>query len=223
MNFNLLKKSVQTSWSQIKLSVKVTVIFYLKFNIILIHFFIETKIGYSFYLFCLLYGFFGCSNTQNSSCYITDVLATLLVLYVMSTIVELWFLVKIPFTRKILDNLLTKEYVFKNLNDHILSQMTFKTFGIFIATVCIDSATAQVEQIQNKSNAREIMNEYYKSLEKAELKPDLNLKLYNDARNEAYFNLNKTPEGLISKSISNDTTKYAWLWLSKVIGDFNKN
>ena len=202
MLFNFLKNLMQICWFIIKPFMRFTVIFYLKFNIILIHFFIETKIGYSLYFFCLLYGLFGCSDTQDSSCHVSNVLATLLVLYIMSTIVELWFLVKIPFTRKMLDNLLTKEYVLKDLNDHTLSQMTFKTFGIFIATVFIDSATAQVEHIQNESNAKEIMNDYYKSLKKAELKPDLDSKLYNDASNEAYSHLNKKPKGFISKSIS---------------------
>ena len=168
-------------------------------HISLIYFFIETKIGYSFYIFCVLYGLFGCDKTN---CYVSNIFAIFFVLYIISTVVELWFLVKIPFIRKILDNFLTKEYILKHFNDHILSKIAFKTFGLFIATILIDSGTAYVEQMKNQSSAIEIMDEYYKSLNKAELKHDPNSKLYKDAINKAYCHLDKKPEGLIFKSIN---------------------
>ena len=222
MLFNFLKNLMQICWFIIKPFMRFTVIFYLKFNIRLIRFFIETKIGYSLYFFCLLYGLFGCSDTQDSSCHVSNVLATLLVLYIMSTIVELWFLVKIPFTRKMLDNLLTKEYVLKDLNDHTLSQMTFKTFGIFIATVFIDSATAQVEHIQNESNSRHPMDDYYKALEVKQEKPDFNAREYKDAIKERNFHLHKKAEGLFTKSVNSEQAKHLWSEISKTISGFGK-
>lgn len=53
MNLNTLKKLVQTSWSQIKLFIKFTITLYLKLNTLFAHFFTETYIGYTFYLFCI--------------------------------------------------------------------------------------------------------------------------------------------------------------------------
>ena len=220
MNFNFLKNLLQTCWSTIKLSVKVTTIFYLKFNIRLTHFFIETKIGYSFFLFSTLYGLFGCSSAE--TCHVTHALATLLVLYIMSTVAELWFLVKIPFTRKILDQLLTKEYILKYMGEHSYTKAAFKTFLTVIGAVALESGTSHVEHIQNTANSRHPMDDYYKALEVKQEKPDFNAREYKDAIKERNFHLHKKAEGLFTKSVNSEQAKHLWSEISKTISGFGK-
>lgn len=91
---------------------------YLKLHIILIYFFIETKIGYSFYLFFVLYGFFGFDETNYHE---SHDFASLFVLYIIKTTIELWLLFTIPFTKKYLDQLLTEKYIVRYLGGYNLT------------------------------------------------------------------------------------------------------
>jgi len=191
----------------------------LKFNIRLLHFFGKTKIGYSFYLFAVLYGLFGCSNSEN--CHDSHIFATFFVLYIISTAIEIWFLVKIPFTRKILDELLTKEYILKYLSEYTASKLVLSFVSSAVGAVILESGTKYVEHQQNLQNSREFLRDYYAGLEHTNQKHNPNSREYKDAINERNFHLRQRSEGLFTKGIKSETTKHIWTEVSKTVSAYN--
>ena len=83
---------------------------FVKFDLQLLRFFSDNIFGYSFYIFCLFYGFFGCNHDVNP-CNITHSLAAIFVCFLSGLMVQTYILVKIPFTRQYLENLVGKQYI----------------------------------------------------------------------------------------------------------------
>ncbi len=223
MDFNTLKKWIQIYWSQIIFFLKLIILsyltltfkLYLKLHIPLIYFLIETKFGYSFYFFLILYGFFSCNGIN---CHAANTFAAFFVLYIIQSAFELLMLFKIPFTRKILEDLLTKKYILSYFNEYTLTRIFFKTVGLFIGAVFIDVSTEYLDHLQNQVNAKKIMDDYHTSLKIAGLQHDFDSDAYKNAIREAYSNLHRKPVGLISKSINNEIIKHFCSWLLKIIG-----
>ncbi len=96
---------------------KITSLFkiYFSIDIKLIYFFSDTLPGYLFYLFCIFYGFFGCTG---ENCTITHSLAAIFVVIMIGLVIQTYILVKIPFTRKYLENLVGKDYLEKYLGKY---------------------------------------------------------------------------------------------------------
>ena len=208
-----LNHLVQRYWSKIRPFIKFTATLYLKVNIRLIHFFIETKIGFSLFLFLMIYGLFGCTNSEN--CKLSHALALYFILYLMSTIVEFWFLVKIPFTRKILDELLTKAYIVKYLGEHTLTKTTVKAFGTAFTILAIESGSSHMETLGHIQKSRGPIDDYYAGLEHSGAKHDPNSRDYRDAIKQRDFHLRQKSEGLFTKTLHNDSIKHAWSQMAK--------
>jgi len=91
----------------------------------LIYFFSDTLIGYVFYIFCIFYGFFGCTNS-NGNCNITHGLAAVFVIFMIGLVIQTYALVKIPFTRAYLENLVGKDFLEKYLGKYRSSEALAK-------------------------------------------------------------------------------------------------
>ncbi len=89
--------------------------FYLKLQLKLIWFFTETKIGYCIYLFCIMYGVSGLSSTKNE---VIKAWCILFAITIAGLVVQWYILVKIPFTKKLLENWLTREYIVNHFGEY---------------------------------------------------------------------------------------------------------
>jgi len=88
-------------------------------DIKLIYFFSNTLIGYIFYIFCIFYGFFGCTG---DNCNIMHSLAAIFVVSMIGLVIQTYALVKIPFTRAYLENLVGKNSLDKYLGKYTGSE-----------------------------------------------------------------------------------------------------
>ncbi len=88
---------------------------YFKFNTRLVHFFVGTKIGFAFYVLCIVYHFYSHNDINNT---ILANFNTFLFYLIINTSVGLWFLLKIPFSRRFLEGLLTKKYLIRYLGKY---------------------------------------------------------------------------------------------------------
>ena len=79
----------------------------IKIDIRLLCFF-SSKFGYGFYLWCMVYAFFGCTGNE---CKISHSLAAIFVLFLIGLMLQTYILLKIPFTRQYLENLVRQSYI----------------------------------------------------------------------------------------------------------------
>ena len=123
---------------------------YFKVNIRLLHFITENMFGYLVYLFVMVYGTYGGRDTgvYETSHYIS----LFITMYLLGQAVELYVLCKIPFTRKLLDNLLTKEYILKYLGEHTMSKLFLKMAVPLVGTAAIEVYTAE-QSLERNSDA----------------------------------------------------------------------
>lgn len=97
--------------------------FLFQFDLRFISFFSDNLFGYSFYIFCVVYGFFGCSG---DSCTIPHSCAAIFAVFTVSLTIQTYLLVKIPFTRAYLENLLGATYIEKYLGKYTGSEALAK-------------------------------------------------------------------------------------------------
>ena len=116
--------------------------FFFTIDIKLISFFSDNLAGYIFYIFCIFYGFFGCVG---DNCNITHSLAAIFVVFMIGLVIQTYGLVKIPFTREYLENLVKKDFIEKHLGNYTGSEALVKIFkyvGPAISLVAAETITA---------------------------------------------------------------------------------
>jgi hypothetical protein len=163
-----------------------------KFDIRLLCFFSDNIFGYGFYLWCLFYGFFGCSRDD---CTISHSLAALFVLFLFGLMLQTYILLKIPFTREYLENLVGQSYIEKYLGKYTGSEMLIKLFkycGPVIAAAGAELLTANIEaqrQFEAAQQAQRIFDQHHKaagslpSVEELKQNADLQLEYVKKASN----------------------------------------
>ncbi len=97
--------------------------FLFQFDLRLVSFFSDNKAGYIFYLFCVLYGFFGCSG---NNCTVSHFCAAIFVIFTATVTLQTYLLVQIPFTRAYLENLLGIAYIEKYFGKYNGSEVLIK-------------------------------------------------------------------------------------------------
>ena len=179
---------------------------YFKFHIRLVHFFIETKVGFLFYVFCVFYGFFGHNQTPVPA---SNFFAALFALYILESSIELWILVKIPFSRKFLEKLLTRQYIIRYLGENIGSKIVSKAATIIVSTAAVESGTKYIEAVINKDNANAVHDTYINDMKSAGRTVDPSSKEYNKMIEEKNFHLRQPTTGIITKTINAESSKHA--------------
>ena len=127
-----------------------------KIDLRLISFFSDNLFGYAFYLFCLIYGFFGCSSNDNN-CTIFHSLAAIFVCCLIGLTIQTYALVKIPYTKAYLENLIGKNYIEQYLGKYTVSESLVKIFkyvGPWIALTGAELITAKAEASRQFEAAR---------------------------------------------------------------------
>lgn len=86
-----------------------------KVQLKIIWFFTNTLIGYALFVFLFIYGFFGCLHGE---CMPSNSISALIATVIIYSTLELYILVKIPFTREYLENLLGKDFIIAHLGQY---------------------------------------------------------------------------------------------------------
>ncbi len=121
----------------------------------LIYFFADTVVGYFFYIFCIFYGFFGCTSDD---CKITHSLAAIFVCFMIGLVIQTYIFVKIPFTRKYFESLVGKDYIEKYLGKYTGSESVVKIIKyVSPALILMTAETVTANQEYDKlSKAAEL-------------------------------------------------------------------
>jgi hypothetical protein len=126
------------------------------FDIKLIYYFSSFFPGYLFYLFCIFYGFFGCSG---ENCHVTHGLACGFALFMVGLVIQTYLLLKIPYTRNFLENLIGKSYLIKYLGEYTGSEAVVKITKYVapaLTTLLIDMVTATTEENRYMRAAKQV-------------------------------------------------------------------
>lgn len=171
-------------------------------DIKLIYFFSDTLVGYSFYIFCMFYGFFGCTN---DNCNITHSLAAIFVVFMIGLVIQTYILVKIPFARDYLENLVGKDLLEKYLGKYTGSEAlakAIKYMGPAVSLLAAETITAN-QQSERFLNAAKCTEEnFYRDCEKTHHMPsDQDYKTMCKVRDE-YINKAAHSNGIISRGLA---------------------
>ena len=161
-----------------------------KLDLKLLYFFSDNLVGYLFYIFCIFYGFFGC---QSENCDPTHLVAMLFSLFMMGLMIQTYILLKIPYTRDYLQNLVGKEYIEQYLGKYSGSAAIgklFKYVGPAIAIGTVEAASSTMESNRCLKAAHET-EENFKA------KCEFLHKLPTEAE---YMEMEKVRDGYIRKS-----------------------
>ena len=109
--------------------------FLFQFDLRFISFFSDNIFGYIFYIFCVLYGFFGCSGND---CTFSHSYAAIFAVFTVSLTIQTYLLVKIPFTRAYLENLLGTAYIEKYLGKYKWSEVLVKIAKHTVAILALN-------------------------------------------------------------------------------------
>ena len=191
----------------VKIYVKNFLYYSIKFDIRLIHFFSENVYGYAFYNFAIIFGFFTNSNFFMFTCF-----CQLFVCFMLGTVVQTYVLLKIPYTRKFLENLLSIDYIEKYLGKFSFSSGTVKMIkylGPIVALAVVDVATARETSRQLYESSKMSLEKdvaCYKSLGRDPSAEEI--KVMFD-KSDKYIREASKAKGLISRSfdvgVSNKT------------------
>lgn len=126
---------------------------YLKAHIRTLYFITEKTLPYCLYLFIMFYCLYGGRDTGvfKTSHYVS----LFFVMYIIGSSFQIYLLCKIPLTRRFLDNLLTKEYVFKYLGHHSGTIQAMKLGAPILAAGAVEAATAGYALHRNIEVVRE--------------------------------------------------------------------
>jgi len=204
MSFNALKNLIQTYWPEIKLFIKFYVTLYFKLTIRLVHFFSKTYVGYSIYIFCFFYGFFGCHGT---TCGLSHSLAGYFTFLMISLAFEIWILVKIPATRKFLDQLVGADYIIKYLGKFTGSISMLRYISPIVAVAVAEGLTQSIESANNRINAKAPLDEYWKNVEKSGNPHDPKSSKYAEATKRSHELLSKPAQGIFTKTTMGENMK----------------
>lgn len=204
MNFNSLKSLVQSYLPKLKSFIKFYVTLYFKLHIRSVHFFSRTYLGFGFYLFCFFYGFFGCHGTN---CNLSNFLAGYFALLMISLSAEIFFLVKVPITRKWIGQLVGEDYIIKYLGKFSGSVSLFKYLTPVFAITTSEILTHTAENVNNKYLSDQVLNEYWKNVEKSGLPHDPNSKKYAEATKRSFDILNKPVHGIFTRTVMGENVK----------------
>ena len=195
MNFNTLKNLLN------KLIYNDILRFLVKTDIRLLCFF-STKFGYGFYLWCILYGFFGCSNNE---CTIFHSLAAIFVLFLIGLMLQTYILLKIPFTRQYLENLVGQSYIEKYLGKYTGSKALItllKYCGPAITLTGAELITANIEAERQFAAAREVKQVFDETNKLAGFEPSLEEIKQNSELQLNYIKKASNAKGIISRGFA---------------------
>lgn len=195
-----------------KLITLLTTNFYVKFlfkcDLKLISFFSDNLFGYIFYIFCIFYGFFGC---QSENCNITHSLATIFVLTMIGLVLQTYILVKIPFTRDYLENLLGKNYIENHLGKYTGSEAVIKLLkymGPALSLGVTDHVTASLLADRYYFAANLVEENFHSDYEKMG-------KLFNEVefnemrqQRDKYLKQAANAKGIISRGFAAGASKF---------------
>jgi hypothetical protein len=179
---------------------------YLKCHIRLVHFFIKTKIGFLFYVFCVLYGFFGHDETIAP---LSNFIAAVFALYILESSIELWILVKIPVSREFLEKLLTREYIIKYLGENIASEVVIRAATIIMSTTILEVGSKGMENVLNQSNGDRVHDTFIRDHELSGRPIDMRSKEYKAMIEEMNSHLRRPTAGVITKTINAESFRHA--------------
>ena len=172
------------------------------FQLKVIWIFTETFAGYAIYLFSIFYGVSGLSSEKNE---VLKAWCIVFALYVVGSVVQWYILVKIPSTRKLLENVVGKDVIISHLGEYTASRAFLKTIvtlGPFLGIATTEVVTKEHDLSENlrKSDAHIKRNlEIYKN---ANL--DFDKKTLDKVLNEANALANAPTKGLVTKTIETE-------------------
>lgn len=157
--------------SRLSSRLNVIIKFFFVIDLKLIYFFSDTLVGYIFYIFCIFYGFFGCTN---DNCNITHSLAAIFVVFMIGLTIQTYVLVKIPFTREYLKNLLGKDFLEKYLGKYtgfwaLVKIVKYVVPAVGLVAAETITANQQSEKFLNAAKSTE--KNFYRDCEKTHRLP----------------------------------------------------
>lgn len=178
---------------------KLYIKYYLILQLKIIQIFTETFFGYAFYLFCTLYGVSGLSSEKNE---VLKAWCIIFVIYVAGSVVQWYILVKIPSTKKLLENFIGKDFIISHLGQYTASKALVKiavTVGPFVGIAAAEIFTKQQNLSENMRKSDYHIKTGVENYKQAGLDVDKKFmdKLLNDSKTIA----NQPTKGIVSKAI----------------------
>ena len=176
--------------------------FFFTIDIKLIYFFSDTLAGYIFYIFCIFYGFFGCTG---DNCNITHSLAAIFVVFMIGLVIQTYALVKIPFTREYLENLVGKDVLEKYLGKYTGSEALTKIIKYVVPAIGLMAAETMTTNQQREGfldAAKSTEENFYRDCKKTNCMPtDEDYKAMFKTRDE-YINKAAHANGIITRGFA---------------------
>lgn len=191
--------------SRLSLRLNVIIKFLFVIDLKLIYFFSDTLVRYIFYIFCIFYGFFGCTN---DNCNITHSLAAIFVVFMIGLVIQTYVLMKIPFTRAYLENLVGKDFLEKYLGKYTSSEALVKILkyiGPAVGLIAAETITSNQNHQRFLDAAKATEENFYRDCEKTHRIPTHEeYKIMFEARDK-YINKAAYANGIISRGIATVT------------------
>lgn len=176
--------------------------FLFKCDLRIISFFADNLFNYAFYIFCIFYGFFGCISPN---CVLTNSLAAIFVAFLIGLVIQTYILIKIPFTRAYLENLVSKNYIEKYLGKYTGSEATLKLIK-YIAPAAslalVEHYTANIVETKNLSAAKLTEENFYFDHQKSGSVPSKEKVLEMRATRDNYIKQAANSTGVISRGFA---------------------
>ena len=175
--------------------------FFFTIDMKLIYFFSDNPFGYAFYIFCIFYGFFGCTG---DNCKMTHSLAAIFVVFMIGLVIQTYALVKIPFTREYLENLLGKDFIEKYLGKYTGSGAVAKMFkyvGPAMGLLAVETITANQQSDRFLRAAKLTEDNFFSDLKKMNrIATDEEYQAMTKVR-DSYNNKAANADGILSRGL----------------------
>jgi hypothetical protein len=169
------------------------------------------NVGYIFYIKCIFYGFFGCTNDNWS---ITHSLAAFFVLFMIGLVIQTYVLVKIPFTRGYLESLVKKDFLEKYLGKYTGSGGLIKIVqyvGPAVSLIAAETFTANQQSEKFLSAAKCTEENFYRDCEKTHRIPtDQEHKTMCKVR-DAYIDKAAHSSGIITRGFTSGFSSFFFI------------
>lgn len=172
---------------------------YLKFQLKVIWTFTDTFPGYLIFLFCTFYGVSGLHSQSNE---ILKAWCMLFVIFIAGSTLQWYILIKLPSTKKLLENFVGKEFIISHLGEYTGSKALIKVAAtltpvfLTVGSEVLTNAHAQALNIEKANNHLRLSVDTYK-----ENSLEMNQKNLDKHIAQAQAIASQPTKGLVTKAI----------------------
>jgi hypothetical protein len=176
-----------------------------KFEMLIVYYTMSTILGYSLYLFCFFYGFFGCNSIHN--CNYSHGIAAIFVCYIIKLIIQFFLICKFQKSREYLYILVDERFVKSCLGEFPATKVLLKAVVPLFSAGVAEIGTRSFEHVEKMREVDALSSKYYEFHEKHNLKLDPNSVLAQKYLEDVRKTIKRPTAGIITRACISDANE----------------